>query len=111
PHTLRIRVTTRYDQPSSLPRVSQQHAQLLPLVVQIRTSRPARYTQHLSNFRVRKALDIMEHYHGARTLRKLRQGSLEPLAQLTSFRRIPERGRNRFRELLGISDLASPRQI
>jgi len=43
--------------------VSKQPAQTLPRVVKIRASRPARYAQQLADFRVRKALDIMQNYH------------------------------------------------
>lgn len=80
-------------------------------MVQIRASRSARDPQHLSNLCVRKALNIMHHYHRPRPRLKLRQGSLEPLFQLTALRRIVERGRNRFRELFGGTDLLAPSQI
>ena len=80
-------------------------------MVQIRAGSPAWYPQHLSNFRVRKALDIVEDDHRPRPIRKLRQRMLEPLAQLTALRRIAERSWNGFGQFLRVSDLASPRQI
>src|SRR6267143_7261915 len=80
-------------------------------MVQIRPGRSSRYTQHLSNLRVRKALDIMQHYHRPRTIRKVHQRRLEPLPQLATLRRIAERGRYRFGELLRISYLPPARQI
>ena len=79
--------------------------------MQIRASGSPRYTQHLANLRVGKALDIMQDYHRTRTIRKLRQRRLEPLSQLSAFRRIAESGRNRFRELLRIPYLSAPGQI
>lgn len=80
-------------------------------MVQIRTSRSARYVQHLSNLRVRKALDIMHDYHRPRTIRKLFQRRLEALPQLATFSGIAKSGRNRFGELLRISDLPAASQI
>jgi len=80
-------------------------------VVQIRTGSAAWYPQHLSNFRVGKALDVVEDDHCPRPIRKLCQRTLEPLAQLSAFRRIPEGSRNRFRQLVRVSDLAPAGQI
>ncbi len=80
-------------------------------MVQIRASGSARYTQHLANLRVGKALDIMQDYHRTRTIRKLRQRRLEPLPQLAAFRRIAESSWKRFRELLRIPYLSAPGQI
>src|SRR5882672_11307455 len=79
--------------------------------MQIRPGRSPRYTQHLSNLRVRKALDIMQHYHRPRTIRKVHQRRLEPLPQLATLRRIAERGRYRFGELLRISYLPPAGQL
>ena len=53
----------------------------------------------------------MHHYHRPRTRRKLRQCRFEPSLQLTGFRRITERGRNRFRELFGGAHLFPSSQI
>jgi hypothetical protein len=80
-------------------------------VVQIRPGSTARYTQHLSNFRVGKALDIMEDYYRARTFRKLYQSGLKTLPQLAAFRRIPESRWNGFRELLRVPYLATAGEI
>src|SRR5882762_1482109 len=79
--------------------------------MQIRPGRSPRYTQHLSNLRVRKALDIMQHYHRPRTIRKVHQRRLEPLPQLATLRRIAERGRYRFGELLRFTYLPPAGQI
>ncbi len=46
-----------------------------------------------------------------RTIRKLRQRRLEPLPQLAAYRRIAERSRNRFGDLLRISYLPAASQI
>jgi hypothetical protein len=80
-------------------------------MVQIRASRSARYVQHLSNFRMREAFDIMHHNHGPRTIRKLLQCRLEPLPQLATFSGVAKSGRDRFRQLLRISDLPAASQI
>src|SRR5450759_3755158 len=80
-------------------------------MVQIRASRSTRYTQHLANLRVRKALDIMHDYHRPCAIRKLRQRRLEPLPQLAAFRGIAESGRNRLRDLLRTSHLPAASQI
>jgi hypothetical protein len=80
-------------------------------MVQIRASSSARYTQHLANLRVRKALYIMQDYHRSRAIRKLRKCRLEPLSQLTTFRWIAENGRNRVGDLLRVSDLPAASQI
>src|SRR4029079_1882284 len=88
-----------------------QFAQPLPRVVQIRARSATRYTQHLSNLGVRKALDVMQDYYRPRPFREPCHCGLEPLPQLPAFRRVPECRWHRIRELLRISDLPSPRQI
>jgi hypothetical protein len=80
-------------------------------MVQIRASRSTRYTQHLPNLRVRKALDVMQDYYRPRAIWKLRQRRLEPLSQLATFRWIAESGRNRVGDLLRISYLPAAGQI
>jgi hypothetical protein len=53
----------------------------------------------------------MQDYYGPRAIRKLCQRRIEPLSQLTTFRRIAESGRNRVGDLLRISYLPAAGQI
>ena len=53
----------------------------------------------------------MQDYYSPRTIRKLRQRRIEPLSQLTAFRRIAESGRNRVGDLLRIPYLPAAGQI
>jgi len=80
-------------------------------MVQIRPGGSTRYTQHLANLRVRKALYIMQDNYRPRTIRELFQRRLEPLPQLSTLRRIAEGGRNRFGNFLRISNLSPAGQI
>ncbi len=80
-------------------------------MVQIRPGSPTRYTQHLSNFRVRKALDIMEDNHRARTIGKLGKRGLQPLPQLVTLGWIAKRSRHRIRQLLRVPHLTTTGQI
>ncbi len=80
-------------------------------MVQIRSGGSARYTQHLADFRVRKALYIMQDDYRPCTIRELLQRRLEPLTQLSTLRWIAERGRNRFGDFLRISNLSPAGQI
>jgi hypothetical protein len=80
-------------------------------MVQIRPGGSARYTQHLADLRVRKALYIMQDDYRPCTIRELFQRRLEPLPQLSTLRWIAERGRNRFGDFLRISNLSPAGQI
>jgi hypothetical protein len=80
-------------------------------MMQIRSGGSARYTQHLANLRVRKALYIMQDDYRPRTIRELFQRRLEPLPQLSTLRGIAKRGRNRFGDFLRISNLSPAGQI
>ena len=53
----------------------------------------------------------MQDYYSPRTIRKLRQRRIEPLSQLTAFRRIAESGRNRVGDLFRIPYLPAAGQI
>ncbi len=53
----------------------------------------------------------MQDYYCPRSIRKLRQRRIEPLSQLTAFRRIAESGRNRVGDLLRIPYLPAAGQI
>lgn len=80
-------------------------------MVKIRASRAARYAKHLTDLGVRKALYIMQHNHRPRTIRKLGKRGLEPVSQLTAFRRIPKGIRYGVGELLRVPYLSPPGQI
>ena len=79
--------------------------------MQIRPSGTARYTQHLANLRVRKALDIMEHNHRPRTIGKGGERRFQSLPQLTAFSRIVKGARHGIRELLCVPHLATASEV
>lgn len=53
----------------------------------------------------------MQNYHCPRTVGEVRERGLEPLPELTTFRRIAKHIRNQFRELLRVPYFPPARQI
>jgi hypothetical protein len=86
-------------------------AKASPRIVQVRTRRPFRDTEHGADLGVLEPFNVVQNDHRALPGGQVGERGVEPCPQIFRFRRIAERRRNGFGEFLRFANLSAARQI